>query len=119
MGAPCGCRSPTRARASIRATSSARSCSRARPPIAPAGPDWDARTGIATIRIGRLPAGHYALALRAGDYAESREALAITISPQHVRTRVLGLVVEKNGAVHGGAAPVEATLDARRQVDGS
>jgi minor extracellular serine protease Vpr len=82
-------------------------------------PDWDARTGIATIRTGRLPAGRYALALRSGDYAESRDALAITISPLHVRTRVLGLVVEKNGAVHGGSAPGEAAVDARRQVDGS
>jgi hypothetical protein len=81
-------------------------------------PDWDARSAIATIRIGRLPAGHYALALRSGDYAESRDALAITVSPQHVRTRVLGLAVEKNGAVHLAVAPGEASLDARRQVGG-
>jgi hypothetical protein len=81
-------------------------------------PDWDARTGIATIRIGNLPAGRYALALRSGDYAESRDALAITLSPQHVRTRVLGLAVERNGAVHAAAPPGEASFDARRQVGG-
>jgi hypothetical protein len=82
-------------------------------------PDWNALAGIATIRIGRLPAGHYALALRSGDYAESRDALAITLSPQHVRTRVIGLVVETNGAVHVGVAPAQAAVDARRQVDGT
>ncbi|HEY3613402.1 MAG TPA: S8 family serine peptidase, partial [Gaiellales bacterium] len=81
-------------------------------------PDWNARAGIATIRIGRLPAGHYALALRSGDYAESRDALAITLSPQHVRTRVLGLAVEGNGAIHVAPVPAEASLDARRQVGG-
>ena len=32
-------------------------------------PDWDVRTGVATILVGRLPAGRYALALRTGDYA--------------------------------------------------
>ena len=87
-------------------------------PTARCRPDWDARTGIATIRVGRLPAGRYALALRAGDYAESRDALAITISPQHVRTRVLGLAVDERGAIHAAAAPGEAAFDARRQVGG-
>jgi minor extracellular serine protease Vpr len=81
-------------------------------------PDWDLRKGIATIRVGRLPAGRYALALRAGDYAESRDALAITISPQHVRTRVLGLLVDALGAIRVAAAPGAAAFEARRQVDG-
>ncbi len=81
-------------------------------------PIWDARRGIATIRIARLPAGRYALALRAGDYAESRDALAISISPQHVRTRVLGLTVDPSGAIRATAAPGSAAFDARRQVEG-
>ena len=81
-------------------------------------PFWDARAGIATIPITRLPAGRYALALRAGDYAESRDALAIALSPQHVRTRVLGLVVEANGAIRAAAPPARAALEARRQVEG-
>ena len=81
-------------------------------------PDWDLRTGVASIVVGRLPAGRYALALRAGDYAESRDALAIAISPQHVRTRVIGLIVNARGAIQAGAAPRAAALDARRQVSG-
>jgi len=81
-------------------------------------PDWDVHKGIASIRVGRLPPGRYALALRAGDYAESRDALAITISPQHVRTRVIGLLVDALGAIRVGPAPGAAAFDARRQVDG-
>jgi minor extracellular serine protease Vpr len=81
-------------------------------------PDWNAGTGIASIRVGRLPAGRYALALRAGDYAESRDALAITISPQHVRTHVIGLVVDARGAIVVAPAPAGAAFDARREVDG-
>ena len=86
--------------------------------IAPAGPTGTLRTGVATIRVGRLPAGRYALALRVGDYAESRDALAISISPQHVRTRVIGLIVDARGAIRVGAAPGPAAFDARRQVGG-
>ncbi len=82
-------------------------------------PDWDARTGIARMAVGRLPAGRYALAVRAGDYAESRDALAIALSPQHVRTRVIGLRVDARGAVHVAPAPGEASVAARRQVDGA
>ncbi len=81
-------------------------------------PDWDLRTGVASIPVGRLPAGRYALALRTGDYAESRDALAISISPQHVRTRVIGLIVDSRGAIRPGAAPGRAAADARRQVGG-
>jgi hypothetical protein len=81
-------------------------------------PDWDARTGVASIAVGRLRAGRYALAVRAGDYAESRDALAISISPQHVRTRVIGLLVDARGAIRVAAAPGAASFDARRQVDG-
>jgi hypothetical protein len=81
-------------------------------------PLWDARAGIATIRIARLAPGRYALALRAGDYAESRDALAITVSPLHVRTRVIGLIVGAGGAIRVGAAPGAAAFDARRQVEG-
>jgi subtilisin family serine protease len=82
-------------------------------------PEWDARKGIATIVVGRLRAGRYALAVRVGDYAESRDALAIALSPQHVRTRVIGLLVDPNGAIHAAAAPGAAAFDARRQVDGA
>jgi subtilisin family serine protease len=81
-------------------------------------PDWNARTGSATIRVSRLASGRYALALRAGDYAESRDALAIAVSPQHVRTRVIGLDVDSRGAIHVGPAPRSAAFEARRQVDG-
>ena len=81
-------------------------------------PEWDLRTGVASIRVGRLPPGRYALALRAGDYAESHDALAITISPQHVRTRVIGLLVDGRGAIRTGAAPGPAAFAARRQVAG-
>jgi minor extracellular serine protease Vpr len=79
-------------------------------------PDWDMKSGVATIPIGRLPAGRYALAVRAGDYAESRDALAISISPRHVRTRVIGVIVNARGAISVGAAPASAAVDARRQV---
>ena len=87
--------------------------------------DWDARKGIASIRVGRLPAGSYALALRAGDYAESRDALAIAISPQHVRTRVIGLVVDARGAIRAGPSPAprrsthaaRSTADARARAN--
>ena len=81
-------------------------------------PDWDQAGGIASIRVGRLPAGRYALAVRAGDYAESRDALAIAISPQHVRTRVIGLLVDTRGAIRVAAPPATAAVDARRQVGG-
>jgi minor extracellular serine protease Vpr len=81
-------------------------------------PFWNARTGTATIRVGHLPAGHYALAVRAGDYAESRDALAIATSPQHVRTRVIGLESDGHGAVVVAPAPGAASFAARRQVDG-
>jgi hypothetical protein len=81
-------------------------------------PFWNARTGTATIRVGHLPAGHYALAVRAGDYAESRDALAIATSPQHVRTRVIGLASDGHGAVVVAPAPGAASFAARRQVDG-
>ena len=84
----------------------------------PCRPDWDARTGVASIAVGRLHAGLYALAVRAGDYAESRDALAIAISPQHVRTRVIGLQVDARGAIHVAPAPGAASFTARRQVDG-
>ena len=53
-------------------------------------PDWDVRTGVATILVERLPAGRYALSLRTGDYARVADALAISISPQprtHARDR--------------------------------
>ena len=56
--------------------------------------------------------------LRTGDYAQSRDALAISISPQHVRTRVIGLLVDARGAISVGAAPASAAFDARRQVGG-
>ena len=85
----------------------------------PCRPDWNARAGIASIAVGRLAAGSYALAVRVGDYAESRDALAISISPQHVRTRVIGLSVNARGAIHVAPAPREAAFDARRQVDGA
>ena len=49
---------------------------------------------------------------------ESRDALAISISPRHVRTRVIGLIVDARGAIAVGAAPASAALDARRQVGG-
>jgi hypothetical protein len=81
-------------------------------------PDWDARRGVATIRVGRLPAGRYALAVRVGDYAQSRDALAIAVSPRHVRTRVIGLVVGTDGAIRTGRAPAAEAADARRQVSG-
>ena len=68
-------------------------------------PTWDARAGIATIRVARLRPGRYALAVRSGDYAESRDALAISISPLHVRTRVIGLVVDGRGAIRVAAPP--------------
>jgi minor extracellular serine protease Vpr len=84
----------------------------------PCRPDWDARKGIASISVGRLHAGLYALAVRAGDYAESRDALAIALSPQHVRTRVIGLRVDARGAIHVAPAPGAASFAARRQVDG-
>ena len=61
--------------------------------------------GVASIHVGRLRAGRYALALRVGDYAESRDALAIAISPQHVRTRVIGLAVTSRGAIRVASAP--------------
>jgi hypothetical protein len=85
----------------------------------PCRPDWGARPGVASIAVGRLAAGSYALAVRVGDYAESRDALAISISPQHVRTRVVGLTVNARGAIHVAPAPREAAFDARRQVDGA
>ena len=81
-------------------------------------PDWDLRTGVATIRVGRLPAGRYALALRVGDYAQSRDALAITTSPQHVRTRVIGLIVDSRGAIRVGRPPGLAAVRARQRVAG-
>jgi minor extracellular serine protease Vpr len=81
-------------------------------------PDWSPHAGIATIRVGRLAAGLYALALRAGDYAESRDALAIAVSPQHVRTRVIGLQVDSRGAIRVAAAPRAAAFEARRQIAG-
>ena len=84
----------------------------------PCRPDWHARKGIASISVGRLPAGQYALAVRAGDYAESRDALAIALSPQHVRTRVIGLRVDARGAIQVAPAPGRASFEARRQVDG-
>jgi hypothetical protein len=80
-------------------------------------PDWNARKGIASIAVGRLRAGRYALAVRAGDYAESRDALAIALSPQHVRTRVIGLQVDARGAIRVAPAPGEAAFAARRRVD--
>jgi subtilisin family serine protease len=85
----------------------------------PCRPEWDGRKGLASISVGRLPAGRYALALRAGDYAESRDALAIAISPQHVRTRVIGLLVDARGAIHAAAAPGAAAFQARQQVGGA
>jgi hypothetical protein len=85
----------------------------------PCHPDWNASKGIASIAVGRLRAGRYALAVRAGDYAESRDALAIAISPQHVRTHVIGLLVDARGAIRVAAAPGAASFDARRQVDGA
>ena len=85
----------------------------------PCRPDWNAQAGLATIAVGRLAAGSYALAVRVGDYAESRDALAIALSPQHVRTRVIGLTVNTRGAIHVAPAPREAAFDARRQVDGA
>jgi hypothetical protein len=85
----------------------------------PCRPDWHAEAGVASIAVGRLAAGSYALAVRVGDYAESRDALAISISPQHVRTRVIGLTVNARGAIHVAPAPREAAFDARRQVDGA
>ena len=69
----------------------------------PCRPDWNAQAGVATIAVGRLAAGSYALAVRVGDYAESRDALAIALSPQHVRTRVIGLTVNTRGAIHVAA----------------
>jgi hypothetical protein len=81
-------------------------------------PDWDVVSGVASIAVGRLPAGLYALAVRAGDYAESRDALAIPLSPQHVRSRVIGLRVDANGGIHTAVAPAPEALDARRQVGG-
>ena len=44
-----------------------------------------------------------ARACASGDYAESRDALAIALSPQHVRTRVIGLAVDTRGAIHVAA----------------
>ena len=85
----------------------------------PCRPDWHPEAGVASIAVGRLAAGSYALAVRVGDYAESRDALAISISPQHVRTRVIGLTVNARGAIHVAPAPREAAFDARRQVDGA
>jgi minor extracellular serine protease Vpr len=82
-------------------------------------PDWNLHRGIASIAVGRLPAGRYALAVRVGDYAESRDALAIAISPQHVRTRVIGLRVDARGAIHAAPAPGAAAFAARRQVGGA
>jgi subtilisin family serine protease len=85
----------------------------------PCRPDWHAREGVASISVGRLAAGRYALALKVGDYAESRDALAIAISPQHVRTRVIGLLVDARGAIHAAAAPGAAAFAARQQVGGA
>src|SRR4029077_6351565 len=78
-------------------------------------PDWNPRTGALAIHVNRLAAGRYALAVRAGDYAESRDALAISISRQHVRTRVIGLEVDGQGAIRVAAAPRSAAFDARQQ----
>jgi hypothetical protein len=85
----------------------------------PCRPDWDGKAGVAAIAVGRLGAGNYALAVRVGDYAASRDALAISLNPQHVRTRVIGLTVDVRGAIHVAPAPGEAAFDARRQVDGA
>jgi subtilisin family serine protease len=82
-------------------------------------PDWDAVRGVASIAVGRLRAGRYALALRVGDYAESRDALAIALSPQHVRTRVIGLLVTSRGAIRVAGAPSAAERAARRQIAGA
>ena len=81
-------------------------------------PEWDVRAGIATMRLGRLPPGQFALALRVGDYAESRDALAISLSPQHVRTRVIGLKVDASGAVRVGPVPKGAGVEARTRANG-
>ena len=108
-----------RAPASIRATSSARSCDRARLSIAPVAPIGTRARARSSIHVNRLEAGRYALAVRAGDYAESRDALAISVSPQHVRTHVIGLEVDGSGAIRAAAAPASAAFDARRQADGS
>ena len=82
-------------------------------------PDWNPRTGAVAIHVNRLAAGRYALAVRAGDYAESRDALAISISRQHVRTRVIGLEVDGRGTIRVAAAPGPAAFEARQQADGS
>ena len=80
-------------------------------------PDWDARKGVASISVGRLPAGPLcARACGSGDYAESRDALAIALSPQHVRTRVIGLLVDARGAIRVAPAPGAAVL--RRAAPG-
>ena len=81
-------------------------------------PEWDVRTGIATMRLGRLPPGQFALAVRVGDFAESHDALAITLSPLHVRTRVIGLMVDASGAVRTGPVPSGAAAEASTRVAG-
>ena len=86
--------------------------------LAPAGPTGTRARASRRSASGGCRAGRYALAVRVGDYAESRDALAISISPQHVRTRVIGLMVDARGAIRVGAAPGAAAFDARRQVDG-
>ena len=93
--------------------------SRAPRPTTRAVPTGTLGRASQSIAVGRLAAGSYALAVRVGDYAESRDALAIAISPQHVRTRVIGLSVNARGAIHVAPAPREAAFDARRQVDGA
>ena len=82
-------------------------------------PDWNPRTGMVAIHVNRLDPGRYALAVRAGDYAESRDALAISVSRQHVRTRVIGLEVDGRGTIRVAAAPGSAAFEARQQADGS
>ena len=82
-------------------------------------PEWNPRTQALEIHVNRLGAGRYALAVRAGDYAESRDALAISVSPQHVRTRVIGLEVDGRGAIRVAPAPGSAAFEARQQADGS
>ncbi len=85
----------------------------------PCRPDWNAERGVASIQVGRLRAGRYALALRVGDYAESRDALAIAISAQHVRTRVIGFAVTSRGAVRVASVSGATARDARGQIDGA
>ena len=64
-------------------------------------------------------AGRYALAVRAGDYAESRDALAISLSPQHVRTRVIGLAwmrAAPSASPPRRARPVRGPAAGRRRL---